>query len=1081
MPTEQENRIKDYHDQCFMMEFLHKFAAAAGSPDKYSFAPRHISEVKNIKDTKSISFLNLLTSRNAQNLLSLMPNDMAAELEPEVKIYKVVYNSAGRARNIPLDFGKYKPTSAELDYSRATWAGGMDLTGVEEAMQQKDDVFLMSLEEFTYEYAGVNPAEVDHYIRAKLKLHANSVQAFFLPRGPDKVSFADLIKRPRFQAPAQGSDSSDGHREYDESYFRIKIEIKYPDQLDPGKIKDYAEGLEIMPTGVDAETHVRNIYKALQDQNQTFFLNILKHSIDFDPKDMANQGFDIEIDYIAAVETALHSPNANILVPPAELIKKREENEGGAIFRSYQDLRKAARDYNIGHLLKANDEQIKQILTLKNIMENTLLSMHGEDPRHDVGSVHWDAAKKLAIDLEIDITGQSGYSTEKAFERLAVAYGLADIKEKWKSQQKAAGVDSAALRAASYTRIIEDLWTPTKYGERIHKLSIRGTELIDWINGRSYRANPRSDEELKALRKRIANKDEPEDAKRAQKELEEATKKAQLSARSTNLSVWKDSLLQDESGKLDARASTAVEVAEQGEQSTDASNSNPTTASEDIKKVVERQNEESTNNVPEGEGSSEQIATAATTFAGPSGAEMHEMYFVYFGDLIDAAISIAQDFSDAFKLKIPNHHGGQYAEGEVDFIFGPIVYNNFNLDRQDIVSLARVPISMKLFQEFWIKNVVKRQRESLPLQQFIKLALSQLIGGAFTNKCAIRGESLNRIRGAYDITSVPDSSRQQVIFRYPRGGADICPRAEIISRGSVVDPARLGRMQEAYGFVDEDAVAIVSDGGPIMPGADRFKGTHTWAPEAAAYKLGGQVGIDHQIMFLYATTNRLDHLRGNRTEDVPRGILHLNLGTGDRIPVTNISFSKTDQPMYLESKGDRAGLAGNPLELSEPYNVTIDMKGNGYMKPGRHLYLYLDRWGRPFPKPISEGGEVATADARKIVSPSRALGVGGYFMVTSVSNELKKPSDDANILVWTSNVVALWVSFGEGRPISAAGVTSAAAGAHAAQGPALPGVVEQGEILKEAYKRNQAMEQRAKDALYRVDREYGFGGTTIIE
>ena len=80
MTTEQEKRIKDYHDQCFMNEFLHKFAEAAGQ--QKPFIPKHISEVKNIREPKSIGFMNNLTSRNAQKLFSQMPKGMSGEIEP---------------------------------------------------------------------------------------------------------------------------------------------------------------------------------------------------------------------------------------------------------------------------------------------------------------------------------------------------------------------------------------------------------------------------------------------------------------------------------------------------------------------------------------------------------------------------------------------------------------------------------------------------------------------------------------------------------------------------------------------------------------------------------------------------------------------------------------------------------------------------------------------------------------------------------------------------------------------------------------------------------------------------------------
>ena len=102
------------------------------------------------------------------------------------------------------------------------------------------------------------------------------------------------------------------------------------------------------------------------------------------------------------------------------------------------------------------------------------------------------------------------------------------------------------------------------------------------------------------------------------------------------------------------------------------------------------------------------------------------------------------------------------------FVLGNITWNDFTSNGKKTISLDRVPISMKLFMEFWIEKVVKRQRKSYPLNQFIKDVMTNLVKAVFTNKCRIHGEPLNNLTCNLEHVSVnPDISGDPKINLIP--------------------------------------------------------------------------------------------------------------------------------------------------------------------------------------------------------------------------------------------------------------------------------------------------------------------------
>ena len=129
-----------------------------------------------------------------------------------------------------------------------------------------------------------------------------------------------------------------------------------------------------------------------------------------------------------------------------------------------------------------------------------------------------------------------------------------------------------------------------------------------------------------------------------------------------------------------------------------------------------------------------------------------------------------------------------------------------------------------------------------------------------------------------------------------------------------------------------------------------------------------------------------------KREDEKAGLLHISLGS-TRSLVKNISFDKKDLEFAREHR-----LTINQEDpyalLTNVFNVTIDMFGNNYFKPGSYLYVdpkVLGGVGQPYKK-----GSIANV-----------MGLGGYHIVTSVSHTI-------NGNAYSTNIEALWETSGDG-------------------------------------------------------------------
>jgi hypothetical protein len=278
-------------------------------------------------------------------------------------------------------------------------------------------------------------------------------------------------------------------------------------------------------------------------------------------------------------------------------------------------------------------------------------------------------------------------------------------------------------------------------------------------------------------------------------------------------------------------------------------------------------------------------------------------------------------------------------------------------DSWEYINIGDIPVCLPYFRDWWARHTTKSSKNSYPLIQFIRDCLKDfamealgddLFDGQRSQKLMIRDASI----------SVPAK---------PGGGNPIEDR---INKG--LDNANERRLLKAS-RLDLNKIDNTSPMQAVNP-------TNLTPNDMYFYKV------------FYLVNDSPDYLNGNKQEDSKKGIQHIVMGSRSGL-LKEASFSRSTSPGLREQRVIEES-EFNPLShLADVYNISARMIGNTMFFPGQYIYLNPIGFGTKLGNPADPG------------SPSRAMGLGGYHLVTQVSSFIDEGK-------FETTVEALWETSG---------------------------------------------------------------------
>jgi len=298
---------------------------------------------------------------------------------------------------------------------------------------------------------------------------------------------------------------------------------------------------------------------------------------------------------------------------------------------------------------------------------------------------------------------------------------------------------------------------------------------------------------------------------------------------------------------------------------------------------------------------------------------MYRINYFHFGDLLDIA------FRCLYESSTPDL-------AELKTLVGPYVYTDPATGKSEAnYNLADIPISMNLFQIWFMDHVVKPQRDKYPLKGFIKDTVTALVGSAMSPKCFGKEYSKAIARLSTSIKQVPSN--------------------------------------------DDGTCRITGKSGTGPIGGQRAS-IENIKPFPTGENKDGKNSFPY--LFVYVSSQSPTELgppaEGTREErDAKKGIYHFRIGSDSGL-VKKIKFKKADQPYAREARMTTEGDLSTGY-LREKYDADVELFGNAVFKPGTLVYI--------------DPTTVGAGDPSAVRSIAATMGLGGYFVVTEVKNAIE--------------------------------------------------------------------------------------------
>ncbi len=290
----------------------------------------------------------------------------------------------------------------------------------------------------------------------------------------------------------------------------------------------------------------------------------------------------------------------------------------------------------------------------------------------------------------------------------------------------------------------------------------------------------------------------------------------------------------------------------------------------------------------------------------------------------------------------------QMKQDKIKTIMGPVnipVGNNTVYN----TTISDIPITLEAFQQYFYKNIISRDVDQYFVINFLRDVTNKLVAPAINQRCFGRSQ-----KHPTSIKTNVMETREELFLGNSRYDVNLSKNKSGFRTGT--------------GPVDGDA-------------------TNTLYLSKRDLKLDGVPSNKRDnILMFYGADGRINKKwNGRRGYDQARGIYHFYIGK-DRGLVKEVKFTKNKAKYQTEMMVERQMSSNEEyLELWSIFDIQLTMIGNSLLRPGMHIFLNPD---------VAAFGTL-----------SKALGLGGYYMVVSVSNSIGKDG-------WETSVIAKWVSGG---------------------------------------------------------------------
>lgn len=324
---------------------------------------------------------------------------------------------------------------------------------------------------------------------------------------------------------------------------------------------------------------------------------------------------------------------------------------------------------------------------------------------------------------------------------------------------------------------------------------------------------------------------------------------------------------------------------------------------------------------------------------------IYNVKFVFLGDILDIALNVLNKITPiedspkvvlgTIPIVIPSFDGNDPERA--------IKTNAFLSGKEINPNLADIPISLNLFREFLLENIVKQQKTRYPVIQFIKDIISQLIYPAIQPKVFGNPSAINssiRLSTAY-LSFATDTSSDDPISGLPLQKRNYLPQ---------IDGKRLSKLKDF-----KNKIFNISNG-PIL----------------------NYVFLTCSSRFPKYLAGNFDNEAARENNDLKNGVLNFRMGTDTGI-VKKIAFERLNVPYQREMLMRQEGKT-TTSPIKQFYNASVEMFGNNIFRPGDYIYIHPNYMFN-----------------KKFIDLSDKLGLGGYYLVLDVSTNISEGSYDTKL------------------------------------------------------------------------------------